>query len=152
MRQDRKFTAFCGLYCLDCIPSKRRLFRLVGELRETLEELGFDRYAELKSRRIETFSDYPRFLEVLKEIGRLECTVPCYEGPCSQTGCAPDCKVRACVLDREYEGCWECDDFRGCERLESLKDVHPGLEHNLETIKKYGVENWSDRRGKHYRW
>ena len=45
---DKKYTAYCGLYCLDCIPSNIRLFEILNELEKLLEEVKFDKYAELK--------------------------------------------------------------------------------------------------------
>ncbi|MHC4575052.1 MAG: DUF3795 domain-containing protein [Planctomycetota bacterium] len=152
MTRDRKLTAFCGLYCLDCIPSKSQFFSLAAQLEEMLTELKFDSYAALKSRENGVFEDYPKFLNVLKEIRRLQCTVPCRNGPCSEAGCVPDCQIRSCAINRGYEGCWQCDKCRTCELLTPMKNIHPGLEHNLEIVTKHGLEEWSDKRGKHYNW
>ncbi len=62
-----KYTAYCGLYCLDCIPSNKRLFELLNELESLLEKIKFHIYGELKSKTNETFNDHTKFLEVLKE-------------------------------------------------------------------------------------
>jgi hypothetical protein len=142
----QKYTAYCGLYCLDCIPSHKSLFHQLKELEELLEELKFGKYAELKSKDNEVFKEYPTFLKVLGEIKALKCVALCTEG-----GCKEHCKIRECVISKNYEGCWECPGFRDCELLLGLKKIHP-LEHNLELIKKHGVDNWSDKRGKHYLW
>lgn len=144
--KDEKYTAYCGLYCLDCIPRNKSLFQQLEELEELLEELKFDKYAELKSKDTEVLKEYPTFLKVLGEIKTLECLALCTEG-----GCKEDCKIRACVKDKRYDGCWECPDFRDCELLLGLKKIHP-LEHNLELIRKHGVNGWSYKRGKHYVW
>lgn len=146
MNKNKKYTAYCGLYCLDCIPSNKELFESLNELEILLEDIEFDKYAELKSKTNETFNDYSKFLYVLEEMKKLECTALCTEG-----GCKEDCKIRECVKEKQYEGCWECDDFNECELLDYLKGIHP-IEHNLKMIKEYGVENWADKRGKHYNW
>lgn len=143
---NRKQTAYCGLYCPDCIPSNKKLFQLLDELEELLRDIKFDKYADLKSKDNETFSHYPEFIEVLQEMKKLECVARCTEG-----GCKEDCKIRECVLEKQLAGCWECDDFRKCELLDHLKGIH-SIDHNLEMIKKYGVDDWVDKRGKHYRW
>jgi hypothetical protein len=100
----------------------------------------------LKSVNNEVFKEYSTFLKVLREIKALKCVALCTEG-----GCKENCKISDCVKDRRYDGCWECPDFRDCELLLRLKEIHP-LENNLELIKKHGVDNWSDKKGKHYVW
>lgn len=146
MNSDKKFTAYCGLYCLDCIPSNEKLFKTLKELGILLEDIKFDKYAELKSKNNETFNNYPKFIDVLQEMKKLECISLCTEG-----GCKEDCKIRECVKEKQYEGCWECDDFKECELLDYLKEIH-SIEHNLEMINEYGIDNWADKREKHYKW
>ena len=143
---NKKYTAYCGLYCLDCIPSNKKLFQTLEELEDLLEEIKFDKYAKLKSKTNETFKAYPKFREVLNEMKKLECVTLCTEG-----GCKEECKVRKCVKEKNFEGCWECDGFKDCELLEYLKEIH-SIEHNLEMIRKYGIDSWADKRGKHYKW
>lgn len=146
IRKNRKYTAYCGLYCLDCIPSNKRFFEVLNELEALLIDIKFDKYAKLKSKNNPGFEDYSTFLQVLHEMKKLECRVICTEG-----GYKEDCKIRKCVKDNKYEGCWECPDFKECKHLVDLKKIH-SIEHNLEMIKSYGVDNWSNKRGKHYYW
>jgi hypothetical protein len=144
---DRPFTAYCGIYCKDCIPSDGALFKALDELIGHLDRVGLDEYARAIAKSHAKFNDYPVFLEVLGEIRKLECINFCREG-----GCRPDCRVRACAIGKGYEGCWECADLHGCELLRPLKDIHPSLGHNLEMIREHGVDDWSGWRGKHYKW
>ena len=146
MTRDKRYTSYCGLYCLDCIPSNKKLFLTIKELEKQLEDLEMTKYAEIRSETNEAFGSYPRFLEVLREIGRLESSAPCREG------CRPNCRIIVCALSRNYEGCWECQDYRSCELLARLKQIHPCLEYHLELIDKDGPDNWSAKRGKHYFW
>ncbi|MGF7117523.1 DUF3795 domain-containing protein [Methanobacterium oryzae] len=146
MINHEKYTAYCGLYCLDCIPSNKKLFNILNELENLLEEIKFDKYAELKSKTNEKFNDYSKFVEVLNEMKKLECVALCTEG-----GCKKNCKIRECVKEKNFQGCWECKEFKECELLDYLKGIH-SIEHNLEMIRKYGVNNWADKRGKHYNW
>lgn len=144
---DKRFTAFCGLCCLDCVPSNETLFGVVKELEQLLAELQFEHYAELKSRDHKALENYPQFMEVLKGIQELRCNSPCREG-----GGKPDCRARECVLGKGIEGCWECDDRKDCQVLEPLKKIHPNLEYHLELIKEHGPENCGEKRRSHYWW
>jgi hypothetical protein len=49
---NESLTSFCGLCCIDCIPSREEFFTLVYRLDEMLGELQFEHYAELKSETI----------------------------------------------------------------------------------------------------
>lgn len=113
-----------------------------------LSDLQFGTYAELKSTGNPIFKNYDTFSEVLAEINKLKCIAPCSEG-----GCKPDCGIRDCVKSKNYEGCWECARRSTCELLEPLKEHHgETIDHNLEMIKEHGLDNWSEKRGKHYTW
>ncbi len=86
MDEDRLLTTYCGLYCKDCIPSRKDLFTLAARLEEMLQELGFDKYAALKAEQTywcqanAVFNKYPEFIEVLKAISGLECNSLCTTG------------------------------------------------------------------------
>lgn len=151
MSECERDTAYCGLYCRDCIPSDHHLFELAGALQARLEEVGFEHYAALKSRSFPVFQNYPRFREVLEAIGArvgMSCSGPCREG-----GGNTDCRVRACCQEKGYRGCWECAGFRDCALLQPLRDFHgDNINHNLEVIRQHGPANWADERGKHYPW
>ena len=142
-----KYTALCGLYCRDCIPSQGRLFELVNNLKEALNKLQFENYAELKSNTNPIFKEYRRFLEMLDAIAQLKCKAPCTDG-----GCKIDCRIRPCVHEHNLSGCWECANYRTCPFLEDLKKVHPNLEFHLGLIRDLGEEEWVSKRKKHYRW
>lgn len=148
MNRDAELTAYCGLYCADCIPSNQSLFRAAGKLKDELDRSQFGNYAELKRVKNEVFEDYEAFKKVLSEIIKLECAAPCTNG-----GGPPNCRIRLCVRKKGLKGCWECSSFEGCELLEPLSLYHGDTpKFNLNLIKEYGVENWADRRGKHYLW
>lgn len=147
MSMDKRYTALCGLWCLDCIPSNKRFFTVVKELKGLLVGLQFEQYARLKSRSNAVFREYPHFVSVLEEIQKLECITPCTEG-----GCKPDCEVRECVLRKNFAGCWECDRNSDCELLKPLKSVHPNLGYHLALIRRNGPEKWFKKRKAHYAW
>jgi hypothetical protein len=144
---DRRFTAYCGIYCKDCIPSDAAFFKALEELRGHLDRVGFDEYARAIAKSDTKFNEYPVFEEVLGEIEKLKCVNFCREG-----GCKPGCRIRECAIGRAYEGCWECADHPSCGLLRPLKAIHPSLEHNLEMVREHGIDGWSGWRGKHYKW
>ncbi|MCW3996575.1 MAG: DUF3795 domain-containing protein [Candidatus Bathyarchaeota archaeon] len=144
---NKKLTSYCGLYCLDCIPSNKRLFDTLRAFEEQLNRAGFEKYAQLKSGSNAVFKKYPQFKEVLGAIENLECKAPCRQG-----GGYADCKIRLCAQSKSYEGCWECSGYRNCDLLVPIKRVHPLLDYNLDLIKREGVCDWSKKRGKHYSW
>ena len=148
MDDEERNTAYCGLFCEDCIPSNKKLFELAGELGKLLEKVGFKHYAALKSRRVPMLKEYATFAQVLREICSLRCAAPCREG-----GGSPQCRVRECAVGKGYAGCWECNSFASCELLQPLRDFHgDNITHNLEMIGRHGMAKWTGHRGKHYRW
>ncbi len=148
MTESERNTAYCGLFCCDCIPSNRAFFDCVNALSCHLCDLGFEHYAALKARRKAVFRSYDAFTAVLEAIGGLQCSHPCREG-----GGSPNCRVRKCCLSKSYAGCWECASFRECELLQPLRDFHgENISHNLEMIRRDGIAGWSGERGKHYPW
>lgn len=143
MSQDTKFTAPCGLFCQDCIPSSTSLFTAVTQLETLLTNLHFDDYARIKEDKNDVFKEYPTFIQVLREIKTLQCRGPCQEG-----GGNPSCPIKRCVQNKNFNGCWDCPDFACCGLLTPLKKVHGGtIDHNLTIIGRFGHDKWSDKRG-----
>ena len=122
MADEWALTCYCGLYCLDCIPSQTELYTTAARLEELLTGLQFDKYAELKanqtywSKANESFKHYPRFIEVLGAIRGLQCHSTCREGGGYKGG---TCQVRKCAQNKDLKGCWECPEYKSCRLLES---------------------------------
>lgn len=149
---DKNNTAFCGLWCGDCIPANERLYELTSELIQLLNDIKFENCAEFKSNRVPAFKDYDAFINVLNSFEKLHCYNYCRKGPCSEAGCAKSCKFRSCAIDKGFDGCWECDTYLHCEHIIKFEEFHPGKIHNLNMIKQYGIDGWKEYRGKHYKW
>ena len=115
VEDEQALTAYCGLYCRDCIPCRRTLFSLAGDLEAELAGARFEEYARLKTRANAAFADYPAFLGVLRAIRGLEC-----RGPCRSGGGKAVCAVRDCVLARGLAGCWHCGESGTCGLLAPL--------------------------------
>lgn len=148
MNERDDFTAYCGLYCGDCIPFNQSLFDTAEKLKEELDKRQFDKYPRLKSRKNRVFDYYEVFKNVLSELIGLRCAKTCVNN-----GGNPDCNIRGCVRAKELKGCWECPNFEDCELLKPLTAYHGDTpRQNLRLLKRYGLENWADKRGKHYIW
>lgn len=148
MKNILEFTAYCGLYCGDCIPFNQKLFDAAEILIRELEQSQFEKYAELKGGRNVSFRMYDTFREVLSEIPAFRCTRPCRNG-----GGNPECKIRKCAMEKGIQGCWECVSFEGCVSLRPLRVYHGDTPiRNLRCIRQNGIADWADKRGPHYLW
>ena len=132
--------AYCGLCCGDCFAHKGTVADLARDLRKELRQSRFDKTAAALAQipPFKTFGDYPACYEVLGAMVRLRCKSGCRDG-----GGNPYCKIRPCCTRKGLEGCWECDDFATCTKLDFLRAAH-GDAHlrNLRRIKRRGVREF----------
>ena len=122
-REEIELTAYCGLYCGDCIRFRSRVSDLAGELATELQATEFDKYADIKSsavkqmNAVKNFDHYREFYEVLEAIAALQCNTPCR----TSGGCPTfSCQILECCKKKEYEGCWQCNAFKYCDKLELI--------------------------------
>ena len=144
MSEDKDLIAYCGLYCGECINHKGEIADLARDLRKKLREAKFDLVSLGLSKYFKEFNKYQECYEVLGAMVRLRCKNACKNG-----GGPPFCKIRKCCQKKGYEGCWECEEFETCKKLEFLKPIH-GDAHikNLRKIKKQGIDKFLE--GKKY--
>jgi hypothetical protein len=137
MTEEKELVAYCGLYCGDCFMYKGKIADLARDLRKELRQAKFDRQAESMSTVsfFKVFKDYQQCYDVLGAMVRFRCKRACRDG-----GGPPFCKARKCCQKKEIEGCWQCDEFETCQKLDFLNPVH-GDAHlkNLRKLKKQGV-------------
>ena len=138
--EDRNLIAYCGLYCGDCFGHKGKVADLARDLRKELRQARFEKTAEFMSTFsfFEVFKNYGQCYEVLGALVKLRCKKACKGG-----GGPPFCKMRKCCQKKRIEGCWECDDFETCEKLDFLVPSH-GDAHlkNLRNLKKKGFNDF----------
>jgi len=84
------------------------------------------------------YKNYEECYEVLGALVKMRCKKACKGG-----GGPPFCKMRKCCQKKGFEGCWVCDEFETCEKLDFLEPNH-GDAHikNLRRIKKKGVDEF----------
>jgi len=117
---------------------------LARDLRKKLREAKFAQVAQGLSGFFKEFKNYEQCYEVLGAMVRLRCRRDCRGG-----GGPPVCKIRACCQKKNIQGCWECEEFETCERLDFLRPIHEDAHiKNLRKIKKQGVDKFLE--GKRY--
>jgi len=135
MAETSELIAYCGLYCGDCPNHKGEIADLARDLRKKLREAKFDRTAQGLSKYFKEFRNYEQCYQVLGGMVRLRCKRTCRSG-----GGPPACKVRSCCTKRGIEGCWECQEFETCQKLDFLKPIHADANvKNLRKLKKQGA-------------
>ena len=105
-----------------------------------MREVRFDKTAEALSEIsfFNTFNNYQQCYEVLGAMVKLRSRKVCKDG-----GGPPFCKIRKCCQKKGIDGCWECEEFETCEKLDFLKLGH-GDAHikNIRKIRKEGTEEF----------
>ena len=138
MSEQEHAVAYCGLYCGDCPFYKGEIADMARDLRKKLRQNKFDKFAAGMSNVFKDFAEYPQCYKVLGAMVKLRCRKVCRDG-----GGNPFCKIRACCNKKEITGCWECDDFETCKKLEFLKVVHDdAVFKNMRKIRKAGMETF----------
>ncbi len=148
--QEAELTAYCGLYCGDCLRYKSKAADLARDLEIELQKAKFDKYAQVKSASVKEFEHYGECLQVLNAIARLKCDTPCRAGG---DGCLQTCEIKRCVELKKLEGCWECGELEKCGKFEFLKPFSGDIpKENVRRIREYGLDKWVKHRGKFYLW
>lgn len=140
MSEKSGMIAYCGLYCQECPSYTGSIADLARDLRKELRTFRYDKIAESLSSYsfFKYFKHYPECYEVLGGLVKMRCKRGCKAG-----GGPPFCKIRKCCVKKGIEGCWECDDFKTCTKLDFLRPSH-GDAHlkNLRILDRHGVDNF----------
>ena len=136
MSDQEKLIAYCGLFCGECFSYQVKIADFARDLRKELRQVRFDKISESLSAIsfFKVFKEYPECYEVLGAMVKLRCRNACRDG-----GGNPSCAIRECCQKKEIEGCWQCDEFECCRKMDFLKMNH-GDAHlkNLRILKKKG--------------
>jgi hypothetical protein len=157
MSERFELTAYCGLYCPDCIRYKSKAAELAKSLLNELNNTEFETYARIKStaveqvNRVKELEHYKECRNVLETIVKLQCNNACRVGP----GCPTfSCNIIECCKNKGFAGCWQCNKNENCTLLKPLETVHGVcIKENLNRIKELGLEKWAkNKRCKSYIW
>jgi len=146
----RELTAYCGLYCGDCLRYQNRYSEMARDLKQELVRANFPPYAEAKREASKDLPDFPACLETLDQLAALQCEQGCRVGG----GCAAfPCEIYRCCREKEFEGCWQCAEFEDCDKFEFLRPYHGDApKANLRKIRALGLDSWAVERVKCYIW
>jgi hypothetical protein len=142
--------AYCGLYCEDCIRYQDNIVESAQRLLGTLDESEFERYAAVKKKDVSSFENYQLFIDVLKDIIKLHCNRPCRVGD----GCPTfNCQIIKCCKEKEYEGCWQCEQVEECDKLDFLKAMHEDFHvKNCLIMREHDLKGFLKSRYPSYTW
>jgi hypothetical protein len=142
LNKEDSLIAYCGLYCGDCHGYTGTIPDLARDLRKELRRTRYDKFAEFISSHSfgKDFKNYEECYKVLGAMVKFRCRKGCRSG-----GGSPYCKIRNCAQKKGMDGCWLCQEFDSCEKLEYLEPVH-GDAHtkNLRVIKRKGEKDFLD--------
>jgi len=142
MKKDEESMAYCGLCCLDCHGYKQKVADLARDLRKELRDSKYKKFADFIAQTNfgRFYENYDKCYEVLGAMVKFRCHRGCRNG-----GGPPFCKIRLCSMKKGYAGCWECDSFETCDKLDFLKPVHgEAHKNNMRAIKKKGVRGFME--------
>ncbi len=147
---EQDLTAYCGLYCGDCIRYRSKASDLARDLLKEFEKRQFSEYARIKRSQMPEFEQYESMIRGLTAVSQIKCETPCRLGG---DGCGGSCEVVRCVKDKSFKGCWECAEFEACKKLDFLTPFHGEAPlRNLRKIRQFGLEFWAKHREKFYPW
>jgi len=143
-------TAYCGIYCTDCIRFRNAYSATAGKLKELLDSSEFHKYAEVKTSFGSEFEKYPEFMDVLEGLIDAQCEQTCRVGG----GCSGvPCEIMKCAQLKNYEGCWQCEEIEGCDKFVFLEPRCGNMpKNNLKKISEAGMEDWAELRDRFYKW
>jgi hypothetical protein len=134
------FIAYCGLYCGECPGHEGTIADLSRDLRKELRKVRMDKMSEALAAAspFKEFKYYRETYDLLGTFVKFRCKKTCKKG-----GGPTFCKIRKCCLKKGIDGCWQCEIFTTCDKLDFLKSGH-GDAHikNLRILKRKGTKEF----------
>ena len=147
---DSELTAYCGLYCGDCVRYRSKVSDLARDILKEFEKNQFSEYARVKRSQMPEFEYYELMIRGIKAVSQIKCETPCRLGG---DGCGGSCEIVICVKYKSLEGCWKCAEFETCKKRDFLNPFHGDAPlRNLRKIREFGVGVWAKHREKFYPW
>lgn len=93
-------------------------------------------------------------MDVLDGIAKLQCKNTCkVAGGNSLAGNTHECLALKCIKEKGFEGCWQCQKFKECDKLTFLKNSYGYvIEENFSIIKEKGLSEVMPPENKYYTW
>lgn len=143
-------TAYCGIYCPDCMLFKNGFSPAASKLLKELKDVDFNEYAKIQSPFGQDYTGYDKFTATLEALAGIQCNQTCRAGG----GCSgKPCEIMKCCLAKDYEGCWDCEEVEGCEKFDFLTPRCGDMpKNNIRAIRKHGMQNWLAHKDHFYIW
>ncbi|MBN1694990.1 DUF3795 domain-containing protein [candidate division WOR-3 bacterium] len=147
-KMKKDLLAYCGVYCGDCLGHTGVIADAAGEFKKVLEKYEFEKSA--KCIFPEQLKDYDKIFDKIVFMASLRCPMICRE----RTDDNIECEIRKCCKSKGFFACYECDDFKNCEKLKSgMEGLHyEAIIKNLKEIKSMGLEKWIKKGKVHHYW
>jgi len=81
------------------------------------------------------FENYDKFVEILNSLKDVTCV------GCRNRQGQYKCEISECCGQKQIMGCWECEEFHTCNKLDFLQKTHGNaVLKNLDILKEKGVD------------
>jgi hypothetical protein len=139
--------AYCGIYCGDCLGYTGVIADAAEDFKCVLEKYEFEKSA--KYILPDQLKDYDKIFDKIVFMASLRCPIVCRE----RTDDNVDCEIRKCCRSKGFFACYQCDNFKNCEKLKSMEGIHyEAMIKNLKEIREMGLEEWIKRGKAHHYW
>lgn len=139
--------AYCGIYCGDCLGYTGVIADAAEDFKGVLEKYEFEKSA--KAILPDQLKDYEKIFDKIVFMTGLRCPIACRE----RTDNNADCEIRKCCQVKGFFACYECNDFKNCEKLKAMEELHyEAMIKNLKEIREMGLEEWIKKGKAHHYW
>jgi len=125
---DKKFSCYCGLYCVNCAV-KVKVEPASKILYDEMKTAGFEEI-------IKFIPDGDKFWAFLKSMAVDGVCVSCRDGSGN-----PGCEVRECAREKGVEMCAFCESYP-CARIDSFDAGYPVLKQDNALLREKGWDVW----------
>lgn len=146
-KMKKDLLAYCGIYCGDCLGHTGVIADAAEDFKEVLEQYQFEKSA--KAIFPDQLKDYDKIFDKIVFMASLRCPMVRRE----RTEDNVDCEIRKCCQVKGFFACYECNDFKNCEKLKPMEGLHyEAVIKNSKEIKEMGLEEWIKKGKAHHYW
>ena len=143
----KELFAYCGIYCGDCLGYTGVIADAAEDFKKVLEKYEFEK--STKAIFPDQLKDYDKIFDKITFMTGLRCPMVCRERKDDNV----DCEIRKCCKSKGFFACYECEDFKNCEKLKTMEGLHyEVMIKNLKEIKESGLKKWIKKGKAHHYW
>jgi hypothetical protein len=131
----------CGLLCEECVLGNGTIAETAKKTNEYIQNYGVKDWGPSIPGGADI--DWEKVEKGLEWMNTYCNCVGCEKG-----GGAPDCSIRICANEKNYELCNECTDVKTCNKFNWLGETGNELRNNLALAKEKTKKDWiTEKRG-----